>query len=150
METQIRIGCQADVMHLSDLLKEHWDEVAKNKEVMVLNPDKQAYEALEKAGMFFTLVAYRDEEVIGYSGNILYHHLHYKDLFYCLNDVLFVKKEYRNTTSAGLKLIKETEQTARALGAKLMIWHAKEQTTLAALLPRMKYNVQEVSFSKIL
>ena len=44
--------------------------------------------------------------------------------------------------------MKVTEEHAKSLGCKLMLWHAKEDTTLCALLPRLKYGVQDIVFSK--
>ena len=37
---------------------------------------------------------------------------------------------------------------ARSEGCKLMLWHAKENTALAKLLPKLKYGVQEIMYSK--
>lgn len=148
MQISIKLGSQAEVTSLPDLLEEHWDEVAKNKQLMILKPDIQLYQDLEDRGLMFTLVAKEDEKVIGYSINFVQYHLHYNDLLYCQNDVLFVKKEYRTTSSVGLKLMRETEKEAIRRGAKQMLWHAKEHTTLAAILPRMKYTVQDIVFSK--
>ena len=79
--------------------------------------------------------------------NIIMHHFHYADLRVTQNDVLFVKKEFRGGR-LGLKLIKVTEDYARSEGCKLMLWHAKEHTALAKLLPKLKYGVQEIMYSK--
>ena len=69
------------------------------------------------------------------------------NLKYAQNDVLFIKKEFRGGR-IGLRLMKVTEDYAKSLGCKVMLWHAKEDTTLAALLPRLKYGVQDIIFSK--
>ena len=73
--------------------------------------------------------------------------MHYADLKYSQNDVLFIKKEFRGGR-IGLRLMKITEDYAKALGCKVMLWHAKEHTTLSTLLPRLKYGVQDIVFSK--
>ena len=65
----------------------------------------------------------------------------------CSKRLLFIKKEFRGSR-AGLRLIKETEIHATSLGCKLMLWHAKENTTLAAILPRLKYGVQDIIYSR--
>lgn len=148
MPIQIELGYQADVTSLPDLLEEHWEEVAKNKQLMVLKPDIELYQDLEDRGVMFTLVAKENDKVIGYSINFIQYHLHYNDLLYCQNDVLFLKKQYRTASTAGIKLIKETEKEAIRRGAKQMVWHAKENTTLAEILPRMKYGVQDILFSR--
>ena len=47
-----------------------------------------------------------------------------------------------------IAFIKGTEDHARSEGCKLMLWHAKENTALAKLLPKLKYGVQEIMYSK--
>ena len=132
---------------VASLLAEHWEELAKNKTLMVLKPDKARYEELEKAGLIFTLFAYAGDQIIGYSANIITRHLHYADLSIASNDVLFVAKSHR-AGRTGIQLIDKTEETAQMYGAKLMLWHAKQGTDLEKIMPRMGYNVQEIMFSK--
>lgn len=131
----------------TSLFDEHWDEVAKNKQLMKISPDYERYAALGKLGKLKSLVAYRGDEVVGYSVNILDKHLHYSDLAVAYNDLLFVKKEYRNSP-VGLRLIRQTEKYMAEEGAQLMFWHAKEQTSLAKILPALRYNTHEIMFSK--
>ncbi len=131
----------------SPLFQEHYEEIARNKELMQLNVNWPLYEALDKKQILFVYLAMQDNVCIGYSLNIVINHLHYADLFYAQNDVLFVKKEFRGGR-LGLRLIKVTEDHAKSLGCKLMLWHAKENTALAKLLPRLKYGVQEIMYSK--
>ena len=132
---------------MSELLVEHWQESAKNKTLMVLNPDVEKYAELEKQGALLSLFAYADGELVGYSLNFLQPHIHYADLLCSYNDVLFIKKGYRESP-LGLKLIRKTEEASQKCGAELMLWHAKEGTTLDKLLPRMGCRVQEIMYCK--
>lgn len=143
---EVKLTDHAD--KIAVMLHDHWQEVARNKEIMVLKPDWDKYKALEDAGALFTLFAYDDDEIIGYSVNIIQPHLHYSDLIYAANDVLFVRQDMRGSTRAGRLLLSESEAIAKAKGAKLMTWHTKENTALAKLLPRIDYAVQEIVFSK--
>lgn len=130
------------------LLAAHWDEVAKNKQVMVLKPDRERYEQLEKMGGLLCLAAIDpDGDIVGYSVCFIGPHIHYADLIVANNDVLFLREDLR-PSSVGLRLIRETEKAARAKGARLMLWHAKENTALAKIMPRMGYGVQDIIFSK--
>jgi GNAT superfamily N-acetyltransferase len=133
--------------NMNHILEEHWEESAKNKHLMVLKPDEEGYLALEKANKLITLIAYAGDEIVGYSCNIVSKHLHYADLTVAYNDVIFIRKDYRNTP-LGLRLIKMTEQEAKKEGVQLMLWHAKENTSLSAILPRTGCKVQEIIFSK--
>lgn len=136
--------------HGQKLLEAHWQEIALNKRVMRLDPDWHRYYALEEQGSLLTLIACppEDEEhLVGYSVNFLQPHLHYRDLFTCANDVLFVTKEQRRT-GLGPRLILATETAAIDHGAKFIMWHAKQSTALDALLPKMGYGVQDIVYSK--
>lgn len=129
------------------LQREHWDEIAKNKHLMVLDPDVEQYHMLEQAGRLFAVLAYDGDEMIGYSVNILSVNLHYSSLLMAHNDVLFVKPTHR----AGRLFMRMRDATiaeARRRGARLMLWHAKEGTPLAAILPRMGCSVQDIILSE--
>lgn len=134
---------------IATLLEEHWQESARNKSLMVLKPDVAKYKAMEDSGALLSLIAYVDDRIVGYSVNFLIPHLHYADLMVCSNDVLFVSKEHRESP-LGLKLIRDTKRLAKARGAGLMLWHAKEGTALANLLPKLGCKVQEIVFSEAL
>jgi GNAT superfamily N-acetyltransferase len=131
------------------LLAEHWDEVALNKNVMVLKPDEARYVALEATGLFFALAAWDDDQLVGYSGNFIGTHLHYSALRFAGNDVLFVAKDHRKSP-LGLRLIRETEREAARRGARLVMWHSKQGTALANILPKLGYKVQEIVHSRAL
>ena len=152
METQslkIEIGRVDEALldSLSDMFVEHWDEVAKNKHLMVLKPDVNKYLTLQNSGNLLTLIAYCGDKIVGYSCNIKSPHLHYADLMCMYNDVLFIDKAYR-ATPLGIRLIKRTEEEAKNMGAQLMLWHAKQGSALDKILPRMKCKVQEIMYSK--
>lgn len=133
---------------MQELLVQHWDEVAKNKQVMKLKPEREKYAHLDQNGGLVCLWAIdTDGEIVGYSVNFIGPHIHYADLIICNNDVLFLREDLR-PSSIGLRLLKETEHVAKSKGAKLMLWHAKENTPLAKIMPRMGYGVQDIIFSK--
>ncbi len=129
------------------LFAAHWDEIALNKQLMRLNPSLDKYERLQDQGMLLAIGAYADGELVGYSVNFITQHLHYADLWVCTNDVVFIRKDMRNS-GIGAGLMQRTEELATARGAQMMLWHAKANTALAELLPRNGYGVQDIVFSK--
>lgn len=133
--------------HAGALFREHYDEIARNKAVMVLSPDWPKYEAMEQAGLLLALSAWIGDELVGYSVGFITAHLHYSELRYYQNDVLFVARPHR-ASRLGLRLIAETEERAAAQGARLVVWHAKQGTALDALLPRLGYGVQDIIYSR--
>lgn len=153
MTNKIRIVVDSatNVMGAFDkLLEEHWNESAKNKQLMVLAPDYDKYLALEQHGALLTIIAYDEwDDIVGYSVNLIGSHLHYKELKVCTNDVLFLGKDYREG-SLGLRLMAETERVAKERGYQIMLWHAKEDSALDKIMQRKKYQVQDVIYSKTL
>jgi predicted GNAT superfamily acetyltransferase len=133
---------------VGDMVRDHWDEVAKNKHLMVLAPDVERYAQLEQAGQLLCVGAFDEAgQMVGYSVNFIGTNLHYKALTYAHNDVVFVAKSHREGR-LGLQLLRETERRAKERGARLIVWHAKENTALAKILPRMGYGVQDILLSK--
>jgi GNAT superfamily N-acetyltransferase len=133
--------------HAGELFSEHWEEIALNKQVMVLKPDEARYRGMEASGNLLILAAFVDGELAGYSVNFVIHHLHYADLCVCSNDLLFIAQPHREG-GLGIRLMRRTEEAARARGARLVLWHAKPNTPLAAILPRMGYGVQDIIYSQ--
>lgn len=129
------------------LLADHREELATNKELMILKPDMPVYIHLEDNGALLSLGAFDGDRIVGYSVNIMSRNLHYADLMMCQNDVLYLDPAYR-TGPNGLRLIRETERLARERGCHLMLWHAKPGTNLLAMLPKLGYGTQDVVFSR--
>ena len=76
------------------LFKLHWLEVAKDKEVMKLDPDEDFYERL-KNDEFLIVTARDGGKLCGYFVWFLHHHPHYKHLLTAQSDVYYVLEEYR-------------------------------------------------------
>ena len=147
-KTSIELSTLDNVKEVvGSLFEEHYEEIARNKQIMKLKPNWDVYKTAEEQGTLFTFLAMQNGVCLGYSANFVANHLHYADLLFCQNDILFVQKDHRNSR-LGLKLMKATENHAKTLGCKLMLWHAKEDTTLAHMLPRLKYGVQDIIYSK--
>lgn len=145
---EVRISGAEELLARADsLFAEHWEEIALSKHLMVLKPDAARYRAMEQAGMLLCLGLWRGGDLIGYSVNFLMKHLHYADLAVASNDLLFVSAAHRNSR-AGLLLIRETERHCKELGAQMLTWHAKQNTPLANLMPRIGYGVQDIIFSR--
>lgn len=133
---------------MQPLLEQHVEELTTRKDLMVLDPDWAKYQALEAAGIVLALFAWAGDELIGYSVTFIGPHLHYKQLRYAHNDVLFLAQNYRGAPRVGMQLIAETERLAKERGARLMTWHAKQGTALDSLLRREGYAVQDILYTR--
>lgn len=132
------------------LLEDHWRELATHPDLMNLAPDAERYMAMEAAGVLLVLLV-RDEadRLIGYSVCMIGQHLHYGDLRYAHNDVLYLAPG-RRAGGLGLRLIRETERACREAGAQFIVWHAKKGTDLDRIMPKLGYAVQDTLYSTVL
>jgi GNAT superfamily N-acetyltransferase len=129
------------------LLEAHREELVTYKHLMVLKPDLDRYRALEAAGNLIGMGLFDEDKIVGYSIFIITTALHYADLKIAQNDILYVHPDYRKT-KWGLRLIKASELAMKERGIKMIMWHGKENTNFAALMPKLGYIVQDIIFSK--
>lgn len=149
MTTVIQVEPLADIaVDVTDLLHEHYEELATNKVLMHLAPKWDAYFQLERLKLFYALTARVDGKLVGYSAVMQTPHLHYS-MTTASSDVLFVSKEHR-ASSIGLRLIKATEAEAKSRGADALVWRAKPDSPLHKILLARHYPVQDVTFLKAL
>lgn len=130
----IRLITIDDVRRAADLVRAHYDEIARKKHLRVLDPDWVAYQTHEDAGRLFSLGAFDGETLVGYSLNVdVPAHLHYRGLHYVQNDVLYVADAHRST-GTGARLMEATRREAKRRGAVEMLWHAKSGSALHRVL----------------
>ena len=141
------VGAVDGYHEVEPLLHRHYDEIAKFKDLAVVNPDLDRYAKIDAEGRFIGLIAENEGQIVGYSANFIAQNLHYSDLRYCQNDVLYVVPEHRDSRM-GLSLIRQTVKCAKEKGAQLMLWHAKDKTTLDILLPRLGYEIMDIIWAK--
>ncbi len=131
------------------LLHRHWMELCQHRDRKVLAPRWDQYAAMERAGLLFTVTARDAGKLIGYSCFFVMPHMHYEAYTVATNDVLFLDEPYRGGPT-GVRMIKRSEQEAKAMGADHIVWRAKLGTTLASILPRLGNTPEEVAMGKTL
>ena len=128
---------------------DHYEELVGEKDTVKFDPHLDRYTQLESMNLLVTLGAYQDDELVGYSVNILAPHMDSQHLLCGHNTMLFLAKDHRKG-SLGVKLIKATSAECRRRGAGYMLWRAKPDTKLHALLSRLGCDVLETVFSEVL
>jgi GNAT superfamily N-acetyltransferase len=129
------------------LLEDHWEEIALNKGKIALNPDWEAYEALESSGKLKIFTARDDDRLIGYFVVIVGINLHYKDHVFAVNDILYLSKEHRKGRT-GLKLIKFAEKYLKEDGVSVLSINTKVHKPFDSLMEYMGFNLIERVYSK--
>lgn len=140
----------ADIIdETSALLNQQYLELALNQEVVKLKPMWETYLTLERQHRFFVFTARIDGNLVGYSAFFLDKHIHYEDLLVAKNDVLFLREDIRLGT-AGIKLIKFSENKMKEFGAHKIVWHVKFTKDFRPILHRLGYVDEEVIVGKLL
>jgi GNAT superfamily N-acetyltransferase len=91
----------------------HWNEIAKDKEVMRLNVDRDHYLNGERDGSVFCVAAWDVSKLAGYFIMHMYTHPHYQHVYCAQSDIYYLLPEYRSGVNgftllkAGLKVAKE-------------------------------------------
>lgn len=136
--------CEKDCQ---ELIRLHWEEIAVNKDKIKLNPDWDAYHALEQNQRLKIFTARAKEELVGYFVVITGSNLHYKDHVFAVNDILYLKKEYRKGRT-GIKLIKFAEKYLRDDGVSVLNINTKVHKPFDVLMEHMGFDLVERVYSK--
>lgn len=136
---------------LEELLPLHWDQIARDKDIIALAPDWDAYFALEAAGGFQCVVARCAGKMIGYHVSFIRPHLHYRHSLQAITDIYFVLPEFRRGR-VGVQLFKEVEKAWRARGVQKAFTGCKIAPGLdyQALFERLGWKWIEKTFAKVL
>lgn len=130
-----------------ELIEQHWEEIALNKEKIKLNPDFDSYEALEASNNFKVFTARDNGVLVGYFAVIVGRSLHYKDHIFATNDVIYLSKGHRKGFT-GIKLIKFAEKCLRDDGVSLMMVNIKVHKPFDKLMEFLGFKCVERVYSK--
>ena len=139
-----RKNAAAALIEARDLVEANWKETGFD---IPLNPDPALYDMAEQANSWFGLAAYDGDKMIGYSSAWLMRHPFNPSVIFASSEALYVKPGYRSGT-APARLIKATEQEAKAIGAVRMMWHTRAGTRFADMLRRRGYEDLDVVVMK--
>lgn len=131
------------------LFSEHWKEIARNRELINLDPDWDRYIQMDEAGLLQVATVRDEDALIGYSIDIITPHMHYKNDLFAMNDVLYVRPEYRGK-GAGVRLIKYSMEKMKERGVSVVHMHMKLSNDFGPLMERLGYNEIERIYEKVL
>ena len=134
---------------IEPLLKQHYDEIALNKDIIKMNPDWQAYARLDAANALRIYTARRNDKLLGYFVVIVSKSLHYRDHLFANNDVIFLAKPARKGLT-GVKLIKYAIDSLAAEGITKLHINTKAHQPFDAILERLNFEEIERVYSLVL
>jgi GNAT superfamily N-acetyltransferase len=107
---------------MTPLLAVHHEEVEESG--WQEDPDWDQYEAMEENGGLLIHAAMDDDELVGYSVDIIFPSLHYKTKKVCVNDAIYIKPEYRGLSIYSM-LLSKVEERLENLGVQSYTVHRK-------------------------
>lgn len=115
---------------LADLLRAHWEEVAHDRDQIILDPDWPGYLEDERQHRFLAWSARRAGVLVGYSGFYVVPHRHYRKSLFAVNDVIYLAPQERG--AAGVSLIVQVEKALKEMGAAKVFYHVKTDALLGS------------------
>ena len=128
------------------LFKSHWLEIAKDKEVMKLDPDEEFYGRL-KSDEFLIVTARDGRKLCGYFAWFLHRHPHYKDLMTAQSDVYYILEEYRGS-GRGQDLFQAAMDFAKKAGAGYCFISTKVGHDHADLMKRLGLKPRDLIYGR--
>ena len=138
---------------LLPMIREHWNHIALFRDEIPLAPDWDKYAAMEKAGVFHPLLAWKDKLPVGYIWLLVGPGLHYKETLTAVVDVFWLAPSARRGLAAGpayRKLIRGAEAYAQSLGARRFTVNYKVDHNLASLFFHLGYAASDIVVTKLL
>jgi GNAT superfamily N-acetyltransferase len=134
---------------IEPLLKQHYDEIALNKDIIKMNPDWEGYARLDAVNALRIYTARRNDKLLGYFVVIVSKSLHYRDHLFANNDVIFLAKSARKGLT-GVKLIKYAIESLAAEGITKLHINTKAHQPFDAILERLNFEEIERVYSLVL
>jgi GNAT superfamily N-acetyltransferase len=151
MAIAFRTERYADVIgDIKPLLVRHWEEIARNKDTVKLDPDYTLYATLDERGQLLICTARDGDRLVGYAIYFTFFQIHYRKTRWAESDIFWIDPELRLPTVA-LRLFKFCETELRAQGVKVLHTRAKNAHPAAGrLLEHLGHTPIETVYAKVL
>ena len=151
MEVAYRLEDSDQIMEeLKPLLDRHWQEIARNKDTVALNPEWGVYTALGRKKWLRVYTARLAEKLVGYAIYFVRPHPHYKDHTWAISDIFWLDPECRGH-GAGKGLFQFAENQLRDEGVTGIHTTSKvEHPQAGRLLEGLGHTLIEHGYAKIL
>lgn len=130
------------------VIPEHYEELCPVKEYP-LDPDWDAYKRLNDSKMLRCITCRADGELIGYIIFFISPHIHYKTCITAVEDIYFLKKEYRRGR-IGIRLFKYAEEVLKRIGVNRIIYGTKVYLDNSKLFNYLGYKHTDKVFTKLI
>ena len=130
------------------LVEEQWLEVDHRRKTSKLDVDFNKYIQMDDLGVHFIILAYTDEELVGYDSMFISPTPHTGEIT-ALTDSMFIKRTYRKG-GLGTTMIKMAEEEARSRGAKHIMVTFKNDSPHPEIVKDLGFFSYETIYAKSL
>lgn len=133
------------IEELLPLLKKHWEEIARFKDIP-LAPEFERYMVCEDKGGLRVYTARTDEGLlIGYAAFMIHNNVHYRNSLQALQDVIYIDKERRGF---GHMFIAWCDEQLKAEKVQVVSHHVKAKHNWGPMLEKQGYELVDLVFQK--
>lgn len=134
----------ADVLpELEPLLMRNFQETGAFDEAD-FSPDYDRYVVLEESGMAKLFTVRKFDALVGYSIFMVINHLHFKQMYWAMQDVLWIEPDLRGPCA--VRFLRWTDEQLKELGVEVIYRHVNRNVDFSRTLIRMGYEDVERSF----
>jgi len=126
----------------------HYQEIAKNKQLLKLSPDIEMYRKADKEGKLLVITARTPDKLVGYYMWVMVQHPHYSDVTIAEEDLHFLLPECRRGL-AGYQFLKFAREVAIAYGAKFLLAREKIGHEHPALMQRLGFVPTDITYTYV-
>ena len=151
MAIAFQVERYADVIgDIKPLIVRHWEEIARNRDTIKLEPDYARYLALDERGQLLICTARDGGRMIGYAIYFVDFQIHYSKTRWAESDVFWIDPELRLPTAA-LRLFQFVEEQLLERGVMVVHTRAKNAHPAAGrLLEHLGHTPIETVYAKVL
>lgn len=135
------------VLEILPFIKDHWAEVALNKEEVPLDVDLSRYKQLEDLGILDIFTARDGKDLVGYCITFTMKSHQHKSTLASNVDSFYIRPSHRGKM-AGTRLVSFTEDCLKSKGSKYLAHHVKTANDFSPLLIRKGYKESERIYTK--
>jgi GNAT superfamily N-acetyltransferase len=139
---------------LPPLFKQHWRELGRDRDEVILDPNWDQFMADSIAGRLQVLTARAGTELVGYIFYFVGPHLHYKSTLHAHVDMYWLDPQYRHGWT-GLRMFRAYDDELKRLGvvrsylAENLSFKGKHGRRMRVILKRFGYRPCDVMYRKI-
>lgn len=128
----------------------HHTEIAKDGDLVPLDPDWERYDAYDAVGMLhLTIARDRDGVLAGYVFALIGPHLHYRSTLCAFLDLYWLEPHARKGWN-GVNLFRAMEAGLKACGVKKIYGQTKVWQDASVIFQRLGWTEAERAFTKVI